>query len=161
MVAKPDTFAGAKLFICSTAQTALPLDATAFAALTYVQVKKVGQVSDMGTDTNVVSYDTLDTDVTQKGKGVTNGGDWSVQLARLFDDAGQVALRAAALTGHDYAFKLELDDAPSALYSNTIIYNCGLVNGPRRPGGGVEDFVLEEFTLAMNQRDVIVDPALD
>lgn len=158
MVAKPDTYAGAKLYICSTPQTDLPLDATAFAALTYVPIKKVGQVGDMGTDTNVVTYDTLDTDVTQKGKGVTNGGDWTIELARLFDDAGQIALRAAALTGNCYAFKLELDDAPGAGYSNTLIYNCGLVNGPRRPGGGVEDFVLEEFTLAMNQRDVIVEP---
>ncbi|MFG1413470.1 hypothetical protein V5G24_20380 [Xanthobacter sp. VTT E-85241] len=160
MVGKPDTQAGAKLYVCTAPQTALPLDAAAFAALTWVQVKKVGQISDMGTDTNIVNYDTLDTDVSQKGKGVTNGGDWTIEVARVYDDAGQTAMRAAALTGYDYAFKVEYADAPSAGYTNTIMYNCGLVTGPRKPGGGVEDFILEQFTLAMNQRDVVVDPTV-
>lgn len=159
MVGKPDTQQGMKLYVCTTPQTALPLDAAAFAALTYVQVKKVGQITDMGTDTNIVSYDTMDTDVSQKGKGVTNGGDWGVEVSRVYDDAGQVALRAMALTGYDYAIKAEYADAPSSGYTNTIVYNAGLISGPKMPGGGVEDFILEQYTFAMNQRDVIVAPA--
>lgn len=159
MAGRPDTLKGAKLSICTTAQTSLPLNQSAFAALTWVQVGKVGQVSDVSTDTNVVTYDTLDTDVSQKGKGVTNGGDWTVQVGYVFDDTGQIALRAAALLDQDYAFKLELNDAPSTSYTNTVIYNCGRVVGPRRPGGGIEDFVIEEFTLACNQREVHVPAA--
>lgn len=156
-MSKPETMKGAKLYMCATAQAGA-LDQPAFAALTWVQIKKVGKVGGVSTTTNTVKYDTLDTDVSQKAKGVTNGGDWSVELAYLYDDAGQVALRAAALTDYEYAFKLEYEDAPSAGYSNTIIYNKGIVTGPERPGSGVEDFILETFTLGMNQRNIQVLP---
>lgn len=158
MVGIVSTHSGAKYYICSTAQTALPLTKTQFEALTWIEVKNVGKLGEMGADTKIVSYDTLATDVTQKGKGVTNGGDIEIEVARVYDDAGQVALRAAALTHYNYAIKIEYADAPAAGYSNTIAYTCGIVTGPKRPGGSNEDFVLEKYTVAANQREVIVDP---
>jgi hypothetical protein len=159
-MARPDTMKGAKLYICTTPQAGA-LDAAAFAALTYVEVKKVGKVGGVSTTTTVVSYNTLADAVNQKGKGAANGGDWSVELARLFDDPGQIALRAAAVPSNDqeYAFKLEYEDAPAAGYSNTIVYNKGIVTGPERPGSGRDDFILEVFTLGMNQLNVEIQPS--
>ena len=66
----PRTNSGAKFYIGvdSTTNLAKPqptdLDASGFAALKWLEVKAVGSVGETGTQTNIVSYDTLGTDVT-------------------------------------------------------------------------------------------------
>ena len=152
-----NTNAGKKLYICATPQNA-DLDADDFEALTWVQVKGVGNHGESGTTTNILNYDTWDTTVTQKAKGVSDAGSPEIEVARLPTDAGQVAMRVAAKTNLNYAFKLEGNDKPTVNGTPTIIYTRGLVTGPRRPNGRVEDFDLEVFTLALNQTEVVVDP---
>lgn len=151
------TNAGGKFFICTTAK---PTDLTQeqFEALVWVEVSNVGSLPESGTNTNVVSYDTLDTDVTQKAKGISDAGSGSLELARLDTDAGQVALRAAAGTKFNYATKRELTDAPSSDYTNTIYYNRGVITGPVHVGGRNEDFILETFTFGNNQKEIVVGP---
>jgi hypothetical protein len=151
------THAGAKFYVCTTPQ---PEDLTAseFETLTYVEVKGVGSVGERGTATNIVSYDELATEVTQKGKGISNAGDPPIECRRIPSDPGQVAMRAAALTRYQYAFKLEYADAPDEDTTNTVCFNRGLVTGPTTPAGRNEDFILEVYTLALNQREVIVNP---
>ena len=95
---------GRRVYICATPQPN-DLDQTEYEALTWVQVGNVGSVGETGTNTNVVSYDELATDVTQKGKGMSNAGDPIIECARNPTDDGQIALRAAALTDYCYAFK--------------------------------------------------------
>jgi len=133
------------------------LDAAAFALLTWVEVKQVGNHGETGSSTNILTYDTWGTDVIQKAKGMTDAGSPEIEVARLVTDAGQVILRAAALTNFNYAVKLEKNDMPSGGSTNTIIYNRGIITGPTRPNGRNEDFDLEVFTLGLNQREVIVD----
>lgn len=60
-----------------------------------MQLKKVGSIGERGINTNIVQYDTLDTLVALKGKGITNAGDPQVEVAEDLTDPGQVALRAA------------------------------------------------------------------
>lgn len=129
-----------------------------FEALNWQEVKNVGSVGESGTQTNVPTYDELGTEVTQKQKGISNAGDPTVECARNPTDKGQIAMRAAALTKLNYAFKIEDNDAPSSSYTNSIYYNRGLVTGPTRPGGRNEDFILEVFTLGLNQKEIVVDP---
>src|SRR5690606_27926337 len=92
-------------------------------------------------------------------KGISNAGDPPIEVARNPTDLGQIALRAAAATKFNYAFKIEDNDAPSSSYTNSIYYNRGVVTGPTRPNGRNEDFILEVFTLGLNQREIVVDPA--
>lgn len=160
-VAYANVNAGRKLFICTTPQPN-DLDATGFAALSWVQVGGVGNHGETGSTTNILTYDTWDTDVSDKAKGVTNAGDPDVEVAYNANDLGQQALRAAALTRFKYAFKIEGNDKPNADVdsTNTIRYNRGLVTGPRQPNGAVEDFDLEIFTLGLVQRQITV-PAVD
>lgn len=146
-----------KFSICVTPQPD-DLDQEDFEALTWVLVGQVGSVGETGLTTNIVTYDTLDTEVTQKAKGISNAGDPTVECARKYDDAGQIAMRAAAKTNFNYAFKLERNDAPDAETTNTIIYNRGLVTGPTRPNGRNEDFDLEVFTLGLQQDEIVVNP---
>lgn len=155
-VAFANTNAGGKLYICTTPQPD-DLDAEDFAALTWVQIKGVGSHGETGISTNILSYDTWDTDVIQKAKGMTDGGSPEIELARIPSDPGQIALTAAALTNFNYAFKVERNDKPNATGTPTIRYNRGLVTGPRQPNGRNEDFDLEIFTLGLNQRQITVN----
>jgi hypothetical protein len=154
-----NTNAGSKLFICTTPQQSNLIE-SAFAGLTWVQIKGVGSLGETGTTTNILTYDTWDDDVVQKAKGMSNAGDPEIELARNPTDPGQVALRAAALTNLNYAFKVERNDEPDADPDSTptVIYHRGLVTGPRRPNGRNEDFDLEVFSLGMNQKEIVVNP---
>lgn len=144
------TNSGSKLFICATPQNK-DLTEVEFAALTYVQVKKVGNVGERGITTNIVTYDTWDTAVALKGKGISNAGDPEVEVARDLADPGQTAMRAAGQPDVQdaYAFKVERP-------SGEVEYLRGLVTGPRTPGGRNEDFVLHVYSLALNQVPVEV-----
>lgn len=159
MVGIKSTLAGAVVSVCATEQTP-GLNQAAFAALTWVAIGNVGNLGDYGASPNIVNYNTLDTDVVQKSKGVTDAGDLSIEVARIFDDAGQIIMRAAGLTKFNYAIKIEYDDAPTSAYTNTIVYNCGVVTGPQTLGGGTDVLIRESYTVGFNQRQVTVNPAL-
>lgn len=157
---------GRKFFIAvdapaSTTPLPCPDDLTQqeFEALEWLEVKNVGSIGESGTQTNLPTYDELATEVTQKQKGISNAGDPPVECARNPTDDGQKAMRAAAKTKFNHAFKTEDNDAPQAGYTNSVYYNRGLVTGPTRPGGRNEDFILEVFTLGLNQLEIVVDPA--
>ncbi|HID7838855.1 hypothetical protein [Stenotrophomonas maltophilia] len=150
MAAEAKTNAGSKLYICATPKNT-DLTETEFKALIFVQVKKVGSIGERGINTNIVQYDTLDTLVALKGKGITNAGDPQVEVAEDLTDPGQVALRAAGAPNvpDAHAFKVERADG-------SIEYLRGLVAGPNVTGGRNEDFVLNTFTLALNQAPITV-----
>lgn len=152
-----NTNAQSGLYICTTAQPT-DLDQAAFAALTYVLIGDLGEVGETGTSQNVLTYDTWAESVVRKAKGMRNAGDPTVEVARNSTDAGQVALRAAAKTNLNYAFKIVRNDALTGGGTPTIIYNRGLVTGPKRPNGRNEDFDLEVFTLGFQQEEIVVDP---
>lgn len=154
-----NTNAGSKLYICATPKPN-DVDGTAMAALTWVQIIGVGSHGETGSSTNILNYDTWDTKVTQKAKGIIDAGSPEIEVARDPDDAGQILLRTAAKTNFNYCFKIERNDKPNGDVDSkpTIIYNRGLVSGPRRPMGRNEDFDLEIFTLGLQQEEIVVDP---
>lgn len=153
-----NTNANGKLYICATPQNA-DLDQAGYEALVWVQVKGVGTHGQTGVSTNLLTYNTWDTTVAQKAKGVSDAGSPDVELSRLPDDPGQIILRAAALTNFNYAFKIERNDRNVEAGTPTVIYNRGLVVGPKRPNGRNEDFDLEVFTLGLNQLEIVVNPS--
>lgn len=151
------TNAAGKFYICETPQPD-DLEQEDYEALVWVEVANVGSLPESGTTTNIVSYDTLDTEVTSKAKGISDAGEGELEVAFAAEDPGQVALRTAALTKFYYATKRELTDAPSAGFTNTIFYNRGLVTGPAHAGGRNEDFVIETYTFGNVQREIVVAP---
>lgn len=148
--------AGAKFYVCSTAQNTV-LAKTDYEALTWVEVGSVGSIGELGKQTNVLNYNTLGETVVQKAKGMTNAGDADLEVARDAADAGQTILRTIAGNPDKYAFKLVYNDGSNG-NTGTVAYNRGLVLGPRRPNGRNEDFLLEVFTLAMIQEEIVVAP---
>ena len=122
------------------------LDQAGFEALTFTNVGNIGSIGEYGINTNMISYDTMDTLVTRKAKGITNAGDPQLECARADDDGGQILLIAAgAPDAFDaYAFEVTKQDG-------SIDYLRGIVSGPNSPSGRNEDFDLSIFTLGLNQ----------
>lgn len=154
-MANAQTQSGDKFYISTTAQNN-DLDdhpTLGFPGLTYVEVKKVGSIGEFGIATNIVTYDTLDQDVIEKGKGLTNAGDPAIEVAELLADPGQIAMRAAGAVANkdNYAFKILRTDG-------TVEYLRGLVTGPVTPGGRNEDFRLNVYTLGLNQVPLSIAP---
>lgn len=128
-----------------------------YAALTWTQVNAMGNHGEIGSSTNILTYDTWDTVVIQKAEGMTDAGSPDIEVARLPADYGQMALRiGAAVRNRNYAFKIIRDDA-SATGTPSLIYNRGLITGPKLPLGRNEDFDLEIFTLGLQQLPERVD----
>lgn len=154
-----NTNAASKIYVCATPQN-LILDQSAYEALSWVEVGGVGSLGETGKNTNILSYNTWGDDVIQKAKGLTDAGTVDLEVARNPTDAGQVILRAAAAVGNNnnYAFKIvRADGAVGA--TGTVIYNRGLVGGPKRPNGRNEDFDLEMFMLGFQQVELVVNPS--
>lgn len=152
------TLAGTVVSI-STTPVSPVLNQAAFIALTFTPIGSVGNLGDYGSAPNMVTYNTLDTEVASKAKGVEDAGDMSIEVARIFDDPGQIAMRAAAGTKFNYAIKIEYEDAPNEDYSNTIMYAVGPVAGPQLLGGGTDDFIRESYTIAFtDQRPLFIAP---
>lgn len=135
----------------STTTANSDLTSTTFAALTFTAIGSVGSIGEYGISTNMLSYDTMNTLVTRKAKGITNAGDPPIECARDDADAGQVAMNAAGAPDcfDAYAFKITKQDG-------SIDYLRGLVSGPVSPGGRNEDFDLSVYTLGLNQAPVHV-----
>ncbi|QND47661.1 hypothetical protein HB780_18465 [Rhizobium lusitanum] len=157
-MANKSTKKGSKVYVCETAQNT-DLTASAYAALTWVQVGKVGNIGDFGSDSTINNYNTLDEPVQQKQKGVSNAGDPELEVASIADDAGQIILRTFGdpLNINNIAIKVERNDAPQGK-TNTVFYSRGVVSGPLYPGGGSDDFDLEKFKIGLNQLPIRVDP---
>lgn len=150
--------AASRMFICATPQNVNLIQAD-YEALTWVEISAIGSRGETGISTNVLTYDTWDTTVTQKAKGITDAGSPDLEVARIPTDPGQLLLRSAGAVGNNnnYAIKeLRADGAVGS--TGTVIYNRGLVMGPKRPGGRNEDFDIEMFTLAFQQAEVVVNP---
>jgi hypothetical protein len=142
-----------KTFWVSTETANTALNQAGFEALTWVQVGGVGSIGETGISTNPISYNTLDTEVTDKAKGFSDAGNPDIECARDPADQGQILMRAAGQPSDTdkRAFKLIFQDG-------TIAYNRGLVGGPSRPGGDGEAFELEVYTLMLVQAEIVVDP---
>lgn len=149
--------AGSTFFVCATPQANDMVQAD-FEALTWVQVKGVGNYGETGSKVNILNYDTWDTTVIQKAKGLEDAGSPTVEFARIPTDPGQIIMRTIAKLNLNYAVKVVRNDPVTTGATPSIMYNRGLVTGPTRPNGKNEDFDLEVFTLAFNQREVVVNP---
>lgn len=152
-----NTNSGSKFFVCATPKET-DLTLTQYAALVWVEVGGVGNLGETGTATNVLTYNTWGTKVSQKGKGIANAGDPALEVARNPADPGQSIMRDGANTNFNYAFKLQRNDPVPGGTIGTIIYNRGIIAGPRRPNGRVEDFDLEMYNLGFNQVEIVVPP---
>lgn len=158
-VAYANANAASRLFVSSGPVGNNDLSRSDYEAITWIEVKAVGSRGEMGKTTNILTYDTWDTKVIQKAKGITDAGSPQLEVARIPSDPGQQILRLAGAVGNNnnYAFKELRADGVTA-ETGSVFYNRGLVGGPTRPGGRNEDFDLEVFVFGFQQEEIVVDP---
>lgn len=153
--------ASSQIFVSSVAvSNTTNLTQSDYAALSWIEVKGLGNLGETGKSTNILTYPTWSDTVGQKAKGMTDAGSPTAEFARIPTDPGQTILRAAGAVGNNncYAFKILRADGQVG-GTGTIQYNRGLVTGPTRPNGQNEDFDLEVFTLAFVQEEIVVAPS--
>lgn len=153
-----NTNAFSKIYVCPTPQNNR-LTKDDYNSLTWVLISGVGNLGETGKQTNVVTYNTWETEVSDKAKGITDAGSPTLEVARDPNDPGQEILRQASAVGNNnkYAFKILRADGPIG-GTGTIQYNRGIVAGPTRPNGQNEDFDLEVFTLGLVQEEIVINP---
>lgn len=147
---------GRKFYVSPTPQP-VEMDLDAFEDVSdWLEVRFVGNIDQTGTETNVINYDTMDTKYSDKGKGISNAGDPTVECKYDGSDPGQAKLTELALTNMYYAFKFAYDDKLTTTGGGTVEYNRGIVLGPVNPNGAPEDFKLSVFTLGLTQQSFTV-----
>ena len=127
-----------------------------FAAQTWVRISKWTQMGGIGDAASLITSDIIDEERTKKAKGTRNSG--SMQNVFNVDDLdpGQIALIAAEKTNDNFAFKIELNDAPvvgaSPKPSQRLF--IGLVMSQAEAGGGANTVQGVNATIEINSNIV-------
>ncbi|MDD2742326.1 MAG: hypothetical protein PHV02_08635 [Rhodocyclaceae bacterium] len=82
-------------------------DAAGYAALTFIEIGEVTDIPDFGREFELITHKPLSSRGTVKKKGGFNEGSIDLKLGLNTDDAGQILLKAAALSDADYSFKID------------------------------------------------------
>lgn len=150
--------ASGKFYVCETPQPST-LTQAQYERLKWVEVTGIGSLPESGTQENVITYDTIDQDTSDKSKGIANAGDGTLEVSYDATDTGQIALRAMAATTYKYATARVIPDAPNSSTTNSVLYNRGVIGGPVMAGGRNEDFVVETYQFGYGpQKEIKVAP---
>lgn len=145
--------AGAKVFIGPTTAAA---NATAYAALSWTEVKEVESIPEFGDNASLITFTGLSDARVRKRKGAADAGDLAVVCAHDPLDAGQLAMQAAADTKFAYAIKILFEDSADANDTDTVVYFHALVMSARFNVGGVNDITKRTFNLAIDNKPIAV-----
>lgn len=149
--------AGAKLYIGgATAAKTTPFVIGDFSAQSYVAVNWMENIGSFGDEASSITFDAIEQNRTQKLKGTRNAGDMAVVCGIDYEDAGQIALRAAEATPNNYAFKVEFNDMPSGGSSNSLRYFIALVMSARETLDTANNVMKLNTTLGVNSNIVRV-----
>lgn len=131
----------------SPTPASLPMSESDFDAVTnWVAIGNVGRCGPIGAETNTVSYDALDTVVSQQALGVSRCLPTTIEFARVEGQAGQDALLAiAGDRANQYAFR-------RVLPSGEIDYFVGWVSPARNEAESGEDF--DRFAVTVTQSQI-------
>ncbi len=149
------TAAGAKFSIGPANSVAN--DATAYAALTYVEVGNIVDIEGAGDTFDPVTTDQLGDRRTKTLKGQKKGGTPRVVYDFDDSDTGQTNLKAAAASDSQYAIKIELDNSGGT--NGSTFYARVLVMGAPITIGTANNMVRRAVQLAINSDTVEVAAA--
>jgi hypothetical protein len=151
------TAAGAKVFIAPS-QAATPADATAYAGLTWTEIKGLQTIGEYGDESAAVTGAIIGDARTRKAKGARDAGTLALTAANWPDDPGQAALVAAEATNNNYPFKIVVPNRVNASGTDGIDYMVGLVMSKRLNLGSNDTIVTRTFSVAVNSAITEVPP---
>lgn len=124
-------------------------DETDLAGLSYVEIGGVGSVGEIGPSSQDVPFSLLKGG-TLHFKGGADNGAVTFNVARDPLDAGQIALKAAALTKLEYALKIVVPDAADGNDTDTVFYVRGPVMAGRTNIGDQNTVTQTSFSVGAN-----------
>lgn len=102
-------------------------DSAGYAALTYTSVGEITNFGEFGREFTLATHNPVSTRGTQKLKGSFNEGSIALQLGLDTDDAGQILMKAAALSDNLYAFKITTANSDVYYFQGlTMSFKVGL-----------------------------------
>lgn len=138
--------AGSKIYIGPTTAAATE---TAYAALSYTEIKEVETIGEFGDEAETIKFLALDAQRVRKLKGARDAGDLTLVVGHDPLDAGQIALLAAEASRFAYAFKVVLADARDSNDADGVEYFHAIVMSKRLAVGGANDVTKRRFVLAI------------
>lgn len=149
---------GSKFYISPTSVDVDEIEAMDNAALLafyeaitdWEEVEEVENLGTVGDTAEGVSFTTIGRNRVRKLKGPRDAGTQEVTVGRDPLDDGQEALIAAEGTDFNYPFKIELNDARSADYTNSVEYYAGLVMSKPINMGTNATVVTRTFNIDIN-----------
>lgn len=154
------TGSGAKIYV-STASVLKTVDTLSeFQALTFTKVGEVGNLGDFGDESKLVTWTNLEDSRDETLKGSRNAGMLPLMCGWDPLDAGQAALITYEQTNFEYAFKIDMNDAPSELYSSTLKYFRGIVSSQRISNKDANGIRTITFNVPINSQIYTAPAAL-
>lgn len=151
------TPAGAKVSIASS-QATQPADATAYAGLTWTEIKGLQTIGEYGDESAAVTGAIIGDARTRKAKGARDAGTLALTAAHWPDDPGQAALIAAEGTNNNYPIRIVVPNRINATGTDEIDYFVGLVMSKRLNLGSNDTIVSRTFSVAVNSAITEVPP---
>lgn len=145
------TASGTRVYI-GPASTADTDTLTEFEALSWTEIGLIESVGEFGDQSSDVSFAAIGDGRMRHAKGARDAGTMTLTCAHDPTDVGQGALEDAEATNDNYAFKVVLPDAPTAQYSDTIIYFRGLVRSKRKNIGTNDNVIRNTFEVGINSQ---------
>jgi hypothetical protein len=125
-------------------------------ALTYTQIGYVENLGSFGDAAQVVTANPIDHQRDIKLKGTRNAGNMALVTDIKEDDAGQLALVAAAATSSNYAFKVVFPNMPSGGTSGGKRYFIGMVMSDPEELAGANSVGKGNYSIEINSNIVRV-----
>ena len=153
--------AGCKIYIGGVkSDQSDDFDASDFSAETWTEIDGWQQMGSFGDTAALILTSVINRGRDGKQKGTYNAGQMQNRFVIVDDDAGQIALIAAAKTRSNYAFKIEMNDAASGPASPvpqpSKRYFVGLVMSANEAGGEANTIQMLDATIEINSNIVNV-----
>lgn len=146
----------AQLWVAPVADTDTLVNAAAYAALTWTQVKRISSIGALGPTSNLVTATDLDESLVVSAKGVRDNGNLDCTCIVKRSDAGQSALITAEGTNVNFAFKRVPRDRLNATGTDSIAYCFGLVNGAQESELTSDGVFMITFNIKINSNIIRV-----
>jgi len=113
-------------FLSASAAAPNTFDATGYAALTWTDVEKAGEIPEFGPEHSSVTFTPLKTGIVDKFHGELNYGSVSIPMAYDPNDAGQTILKDAVTSKDEISFRETRSDGTIRYISGKVMsYRTG------------------------------------
>lgn len=115
----------------------------------WVEVGETENLGELGDAAQTIPFVSIGRQRVRKLKGARDAGDQTIVVGRDPLDDGQDVLIAAEKTNYHYPLKMELNDAKTPSFSDSILYYAGLVNTRRTGLGDGNTVTRRTFAIAV------------